>query len=70
MKDATWKKEEGMYKSKFTENGKKVTVHMDKSGNEMEKGYYIEQSELPQLAQDYLKKNCTGAKFEEVSKSG
>jgi hypothetical protein len=68
IKDVKWSKEEGAYEAQFTENGKKMTVHVNRNGEETANEYYIKVSELPQKAQDYLKTNYSGTEFREVSK--
>ena len=68
VKDAKWHKEEGYYEAKFMEDGKEMAVHLDRTGELLQREYYIKATELPQNVQNYLNEHYPKANYSEASK--
>ena len=67
-KDVKWGKEDGGYEASFDLNKKDMSVVLDEMGMVKEVETEIAKSELPNAAQETLKKDYPGYKMEETAK--
>lgn len=63
-----WEKEESDYEVGFMQNGKEMSAVYDTKGSLKETEVLMNVSELPQAAQDYVKKNYKNATVKEAAK--
>ncbi len=62
-----WHQEEDNFEGKFMDGDRRASVLMGKNGELIEKELFLNVSELPTPAQDYLKKNFSWWKFQEIA---
>jgi len=63
-----WDKEDSNYEVEFKQDGKEMSMVIDKDGTVVETETDIPVADLPQAAQDYMKQNYSGSKIDEAAK--
>lgn len=65
---AGWDKEEANYEANFKQDGKRMSVVIDRSGTIVETETNIPVADLPKVIQEYMNKNYGGIKIEEAAR--
>jgi hypothetical protein len=65
---ASWGREGMNYEANFKQDGKTMSVVIDRSGTIVETETSISVTDLPKAVQDYMKKNYPGVKIEEAAR--
>lgn len=63
----SWDREDTNYEANFKQDGRTMSVVIDKSGIIVETETDIPETDLPKLTQEYLKKNYPGVKIAEAA---
>ena len=63
-----WEKENNTYEVAFKKNGLEMSVQLDLKGNILETETSIAESELPQIAREYLHRDFPNKKIDETAK--
>jgi alpha-amylase/alpha-mannosidase (GH57 family) len=63
-----WDKEDANYEANFKQEGKAMSVVIDRSGTIVETETNIPVADLPKAIQEYMKKNYGGIKIEEAAR--
>jgi hypothetical protein len=67
VKEVKWHGEEGNFEGNFLFNNKEMSVEMTEKGELVEVEITLKISELPKTVQDFIAKNYSGAKIDEIS---
>ncbi len=65
---ASWDKEDANYEANFKQGGKDMSAVIDKNGTIVETETDVPVMDLPESAQDYIKKKYPGTKIEEAER--
>jgi biopolymer transport protein ExbD len=63
-----WDKEDSNYEVEFKQDGKEMSMVIDKNGKVVETETDIPVADLPQAIRDYMKQNYSGSKIDEATK--
>jgi hypothetical protein len=63
-----WDKEDSNYEVEFKQDGKEMSMVIDKDGAVVETETDIPVADLPQAIRDYMKQNYAGSKIDEAAK--
>ena len=64
----SWDREDANYEANFKQDGKTMSMVIDRNGTIVETETSIAITDLPKTAQDYMKKNYPGVKIEEAAR--